>query len=206
MDLSAEQQAIVLELYNVEKQNLMSVVRTMMHRFKLTHRDAYPPVSAFLKSGGHMRHGVGRVFCKSFAWKKKPCDACDKIFQPTGRSQRFCGACREDSRHLLTMYGITAADHESMIQSQENKCAICRRDLATLDKKNVHLDHCHQTGRVRGILCSQCNWRLGAIDPDDGWLVKAQEYMTWTGIEPRCECIVTRSIVNLKKESSTVKD
>lgn len=52
-------------------------------------------------------------------------------------------------------YGMTRADFDSMSAEQGNKCRICSRS------RKLHVDHCHKTGRVRGLLCGSCNRGLG---------------------------------------------
>ena len=53
-------------------------------------------------------------------------------------------------------YGITLRERNDMFIKQENSCAICQRALPEWGRL-THVDHCHTTGKVRGILCSRCN-------------------------------------------------
>jgi hypothetical protein len=62
------------------------------------------------------------------------------------------------SRKLRRLYGITPDQYDVMLLRQEGKCAICRRMPKT--KRRLHVDHDHKTGRVRGLLCVWCNYRL----------------------------------------------
>lgn len=59
------------------------------------------------------------------------------------------------NRMKYEKYGITIDDYQSMLISQDNKCGICRKELT----KPV-IDHCHETGKVRGILCQSCNVKI----------------------------------------------
>lgn len=66
-------------------------------------------------------------------------------------------------------YGLSTADVRNMLSSQMNLCAnrACGKELFldTNDFKNkAYVDHCHETGSVRGILCSPCNTALGILD------------------------------------------
>jgi hypothetical protein len=61
--------------------------------------------------------------------------------------------------HLLKKYGITLEQKVSMIKSQNSKCAICDKEFEST--RSTHVDHCHTTGKVRGILCNVCNTKLG---------------------------------------------
>ena len=65
---------------------------------------------------------------------------------------------RELQRHKTRFekYGITADQFHAMCAAQGGVCALCRRPPS----KQFHVDHCHETGRVRGLLCHLCNTRL----------------------------------------------
>jgi hypothetical protein len=56
---------------------------------------------------------------------------------------------------LKAKYGITLADKEAMFAAQGNACAICK--TTKFGKRSAHTDHCHESGKVRGILCARCN-------------------------------------------------
>jgi hypothetical protein len=61
-------------------------------------------------------------------------------------------------RRLLTKFGLTLEDFAAMLAAQNNVCAICGQNRGRLV-----VDHCHTTGRVRGLLCTPCNSFLGRI-------------------------------------------
>jgi hypothetical protein len=64
---------------------------------------------------------------------------------------------------LKYKYGITAERYHEMLAEQGHKCAICRTDEpgGRFKNKRFHVDHCHATGAVRGLLCNACNHLLG---------------------------------------------
>lgn len=68
---------------------------------------------------------------------------------------------REKSNTLMRKYGITIEDYEQMLERQNGVCAICLRPESGVDKsstvKQLAVDHDHETGRVRGLLCFRCN-------------------------------------------------
>lgn len=74
-----------------------------------------------------------------------------------------------------TKYGITLEDKEIMVQSQDNKCMICKKTFTSL--KNTHLDHDHKTGNLRDILCSDCNRGLGCFRDNSEILQEACKYL-----------------------------
>lgn len=78
---------------------------------------------------------------------------------------------------LQRKYGITLEDYFEIIERQDGQCAICGSEINELDH-TAHLDHCHETGRVRGVLCRRCNTGIGMLNDDAELLVKAAEYLT----------------------------
>jgi hypothetical protein len=93
-----------------------------------------------------------------FATYCRPCD-----LQRTGHSRR------------KRKYGIAVAVYDDLLLKQHGRCAICNRLPYT--KKGLVVDHCHQTGAIRGILCSRCNSALGLLDDDPALLERALEYL-----------------------------
>jgi hypothetical protein len=68
---------------------------------------------------------------------------------------------------LRTKYGITLTQYNELLVKQGGTCALCSRtDAGTKDKRRLHVDHCHQTGIVRGLLCHFHNTAVGAIGDD----------------------------------------
>ncbi len=61
-------------------------------------------------------------------------------------------------------FGITEQQYNDMKASQDGCCAICRRTRKLGRYKNLAIDHCHKTGKVRGLLCVTCNTRLGFLE------------------------------------------
>lgn len=78
---------------------------------------------------------------------------------------------RED--WLIRRYGITTDDYDRMLEAQKGVCALCGRLPGA---RLLHVDHCHDTDRVRGLLCHQCNWYLGTIDADPSILDRIKKY------------------------------
>lgn len=67
-------------------------------------------------------------------------------------------------------YGITKQDKQTIIEKQQGLCAICGNALKT-GKGGAQLDHCHKTGKIRGVLCMPCNVFLGKIKDDPTKLI-----------------------------------
>lgn len=98
----------------------------------------------------------------------------------TERARRSDGRVTSEMRRasrLQSEYGITAEDYERMLVAQDGGCAICGSDNAEGRGGMLHVDHCHSTGKVRGLLCDQCNHGLGKFKDDQALLQRAIEYL-----------------------------
>lgn len=87
---------------------------------------------------------------------------------------RRCKKRRADW-YLENKYGISRAQHDAVFKAQGFVCAICKTDAPPKDTWNT--DHDHMTGKVRGLLCSNCNWMLGHARDDTGFLANAISYL-----------------------------
>ncbi len=67
---------------------------------------------------------------------------------------------------------ISESELEALTQNHEGTC-----DMGTCERKATHLDHCHKTGRVRGILCNQCNTAIGLLEDSMAKLQAAIDYL-----------------------------
>ena len=76
---------------------------------------------------------------------------------------------------LKRRYGLTLEDLQTMRDAQGNQCAVCGEGLTSGGA--VHLDHCHETGVVRGILCRHCNLMLGHARDNPETLMAAAAYL-----------------------------
>ena len=99
-----------------------------------------------------------RVKANARAWKKK---------NPTRV------AASERNGRLKRDYGITSADYDMLYQQQGGRCRICNKR-----KPKLHVDHCHKSQRVRGLLCHKCNVGLGMFEDRVSALNAAIAYLT----------------------------
>jgi len=79
---------------------------------------------------------------------------------------------------LKCVYGMNKEDYESMLKSQNNKCKICNTPLS-----KPYIDHCHNTKKIRGILCINCNTGLGHFKDDIFILESAIKYLNRTVVD-----------------------
>lgn len=73
---------------------------------------------------------------------------------------------------LKTTHGITIKQYEDLATKQGNCCAICKKKVITLQ-----VDHCHKSGKIRGLLCGHCNTGLGFFKDNSKSLASAMEYL-----------------------------
>lgn len=81
---------------------------------------------------------------------------------------------RQALKQRVELYGITIEELARMRSEQNNLCAICGDPPK--GKSDLHIDHCHKTGKVRQLLCPRCNMFLGVIEDTD-FLSKADKYI-----------------------------
>ena len=84
-------------------------------------------------------------------------------------SRRISSVVRANK--LKTRYGLTPAEYDELAEKQMKKCAICGSE------EKLHVDHCHQTKKVRGLLCGNCNRGLGIFKDDIERFKKAINYL-----------------------------
>lgn len=78
---------------------------------------------------------------------------------------------------LKRKYGITPEQYDDLLAAQGGVCAICGDPSEDSRGYRMHVDHCHDTGRVRGILCGPCNRGLGNFEDDVDRLLAAVAYL-----------------------------
>lgn len=81
---------------------------------------------------------------------------------------------KEKNRKLFHEYGITLEKFNEMLIRQNQCCAICNK---TDTKKSLCVDHCHKTGKIRGLLCNKCNKAIGLLNDDCELLKTAYSYL-----------------------------
>lgn len=90
---------------------------------------------------------------------------------------RICRVCDVQNRRKK-IYGIDADEYEGLREKQDRKCPGCLRELSSLGPREVHIDHCHDSSVVRGILCGPCNLAVGQAKDDPEVLRRLAEYIS----------------------------
>jgi hypothetical protein len=88
--------------------------------------------------------------------------------------QSMCLECMRDRK-----YGLEPGEYDRMLKAQGDGCAICKQPCAR--ERRLSVDHCHATGRVRGLLCQNCNAAIGMFKEDVALLYRAVEYLSGGG-------------------------
>lgn len=83
----------------------------------------------------------------------------------------------ERTAKLMAKYGLTHEDYLRLLKEQDGKCAICRTDNPRQRSEHFHIDHNHETGEIRGLLCSPCNQGLGYFQENVEVMAKAIAYL-----------------------------
>lgn len=118
----------------------------------------------------------------------KQCVECEQFKEDTAfRGRRYCYECEKGRKrkrytydeardmNLRMNYGISLAAYNALFESQGGVCAACgSKEILRVGRNNrsgdvepmLHVDHCHRTGQIRGLLCRECNQALGFLHDD----------------------------------------
>lgn len=119
--------------------------------------------------------------------KSYRCTSCDKAARlnyKEANRERFLQTSREVNWRLR--FGIGPEDYERMLAQQNGRCAICGstnpngKTSKSSKTRNFSVDHCHITGRIRGLLCTSCIRGLGLLGDTEESLLIALEYLKFT--------------------------
>jgi len=82
------------------------------------------------------------------------------------------------------IYGISPERFDELFAWQKECCAICGNPFK--NTKDTCIDHCHKTGKIRGILCNRCNRAIGLLREDSAIIQSAAEYIAMHGENTPC--------------------
>lgn len=110
-----------------------------------------------------------RQNCREWGKKNR-----NRIYENTKRYKS--SLAKEDKRngYLRRVYGMTLQEYTTLHEQQRGVCAICG---SSADGKLLHVDHCHTSGSVRGLLCFNCNYGLGWFKDSPALLQSALSYL-----------------------------
>lgn len=124
-----------------------------------------------------LRHGHTKYLNRKKPAKECMIDGCDNHLYAKG----LCNAHYVKQRKWQDQ-GVDAHRYQEMLRKQNCVCAICGQPERAPDKasgktKDLAIDHCHKTGAIRALLCSNCNRALGLFNDDPELLAKARSYV-----------------------------
>jgi len=106
---------------------------------------------------------------------------------PTNRTGiPYCDACRNNAKReqartrVLRPYGISLKDYDQLLTAQRGRCAICGTTDPGHGHKVFAIDHCHEGGYVRGLLCRNCNSAIGLLQDSPDVIEAAARYVRRT--------------------------
>lgn len=126
-----------------------------------------------IRQGQRDRYGKGPV----------PCATCQTVLVERRPGRPVCAGCRKDPRvrpgyeqiRKLRKYGVTQEWFDATLAAQGGRCAICLTDAP--GGKGWAIDHCHNGGGARGVLCPNCNSAIGLLKEDTGAIRRAIDYL-----------------------------
>ena len=130
---------------------------------------------------------IGRIRYAYKKWgiKARNKSEANKLAEKKGR--RPCRSGENNPNYIdgksnrFNKYGITEDIYNSMLVRQGNKCVICEETF----NKTPHIDHCHSTLEVRGLLCGSCNTAIGLLKDSTNNLSRAIKYLNKSNTDAR---------------------
>ena len=108
------------------------------------------------------------------------CKACTaEVSRATYKAGQRTGKTAEQNRQAtLRQYGLSPEGFQALLKSQGGKCAICRSENPSARHGKFCIDHCHKTGRIRGLLCHPCNVALGRLGDNPEAIKRVLDYVS----------------------------
>jgi hypothetical protein len=129
------------------------------------------------------RKNYARIYAKQREWMKNNPEKVKEYqaaYQRRNPEKRRAWCRKYFREKFFKQLGITQADYDKMFFRQEGRCWICMAEPAThkgSPDKLLIVDHDHDTGEIRGLLCQNCNKALGLFRDDLGLVVRAVDYL-----------------------------
>ena len=105
-------------------------------------------------------------------WRCKPCFNARRVKDPEGHRRR------SHKSVLKNRFGMTVEEYDAMVAAQGGACAICKQPETAAGKTRLSVDHCHESGEVRGLLCSRCNNAIGLLMDNPEYCLAAASYLS----------------------------
>lgn len=131
----------------------------------------------FLREGKYLRCKLC-AYARNRSWEKRNPEKVKRNKALT--YLRHCARYSEES--IARQHQITVNEYRKLIESQNNLCAICGKQESRIARKDrsvspLSIDHCHKTGKIRGLLCGKCNMALGGFEDSIEMMQNAITYL-----------------------------
>jgi len=123
---------------------------------------------------------VSEFYRSNVNYYQKECKDCNRIRKNKWHKTEL-GKISSANTKLKRRFGITLEEYNKMYAVQHGKCLICDATESTLNHR-LAVDHCHTTGKIRGLLCKSCNVALGGFKENIKNLTRAIEYLKVQGV------------------------
>lgn len=133
------------------------------------------PLDAFHKDRSHI-DGL-RTECKSC--RKPKTRAYYATNSAKVKQREYSHKERRRANTLRYCYGISTEKYEQLLMQQNFGCAICHKPETKKNASNLCVDHCHKSGRIRGLLCHKCNSAIGKLGDSIELLESALAYLKY---------------------------
>jgi hypothetical protein len=111
--------------------------------------------------------------------RRATCRECDRAANRTryhSRPETKLAHQRASRKHYLNkLYGLTTEEYDAMLKARDFRCDICGE--SEQQDRSLAVDHCHRTGKVRGLLCQACNTAIGKLRDDPSLIRRAASYV-----------------------------
>lgn len=131
------------------------------------------PFISFHKNGTR-KYRTDCINCRNSNRRQFRKDNKEIIFQKENTPEY---KAKSSAAAIKRLYGLSIEQFQNMEKAQNGLCAICNNPEQNPQKKKLSVDHCHTTGKVRGLLCHNCNVVLGLIKEDSRILESIKQYL-----------------------------
>ena len=114
-----------------------------------------------------------REYDKKYRQTEKGREVQKRSSRKYGRSEKYKLSFRK--KGLKKRYDLTLEDYDRMFEGQNGVCAVC--NSINFDGHRLYVDHNHKTGKVRGLVCRDCNFFLGHLEKNYSLLFRALKYL-----------------------------
>lgn len=165
--LSRTKKTRILAKYKVKSEKLI------VNEKKCSKCEIIKPIDNFHKSNtqidGH------HTYCKDCQKEYKK-----EYYSRPGVKIKFSKSCKKT--FIKRVYSLSIDEFKILLEKQNNVCKICKQPEKGIDRrskliKQLSTDHCHKTGKVRGLLCRNCNQGLGHFKDSIKFLIEAAKYL-----------------------------